>query len=347
MCSFFPLFVWNFQPFGQITEYKPILLVIGMDGSTNVQKQPVKVRRSIMGQHRWRIVLVWLVMVWLLAACASASPSESAAPAPAAEVPAAGAVAQDGATDAAATARKIIARANIDLTVTDPNETVEAIHALMDEVGGYVSATNLYKSSYDSAQRLQGTLTLRVPAEQLDAILDALAELAVDVPSRNLDRQDVTDQYTDLDARLRNLEATENELREMLAEVRARPNSTAEDIMAVYRTLSDVRGQIEQLRGEKNMLDNLISLSTIEVTLRPDTAALPVVEEGWRPGAVMREALRALVTAVQWLGNVAIWVVMFLLPLLVLAAIPLVVLYFFVRWLIRRNRKPEVAVSSQ
>jgi hypothetical protein len=299
----------------------------------------------MMSQNRWRWAMVASLMLWLLAACASPMSREAAAPAPASEAAPAGAVAQSDSSGAATLDRKIIARANIELTVSDPNATVDAINALMDQVGGYVSASNLYKSSYDAAQRLQGNLTLRVPAERLDETLVALEQLAVDVPSRNMDREDVTDQYSDIDAQLRNLEATEAELREMLAEVRARPNATAEDIMAVYRTLSEVRGQIEQLRGQKNMFDNLISLSTIEVTLRPDSATLPVVEDGWRPAVVMREALRALVGAVQWLGNVAIWVVLFLLPLLLLAAIPLVVLYLIVRWLLRRNRE-RVAVGS-
>lgn len=299
-----------------------------------------------MSQNRWRWAVIAGIALWLLAACASPMSREAAAPAPASEAAPAEAVAQSDVSDGATLNRKIIARANIDLTVSDPSATVEAINALMDEVGGYVSASNLYKSSYDAAQRLQGNLTLRVPADRLDETLAALEQMAVDVPSRTMDREDVTDQYSDIDAQLRNLEATEAELREMLAEVRARPNATAEDIMAVYRTLTEVRGQIEQLRGQKNMLDNLISLSTIEVTLRPDSAALPVVEEGWRPLVVVREALRALVGAVQWLGNVAIWVLVFLLPLLILAAIPLVVLYFVVRWLIRRNRKPAPSVTT-
>jgi hypothetical protein len=299
-----------------------------------------------MWYHRWAVGLLMGVILLMLAACASPMSREAAAPAPASEAAPAGAVAQSDVSDSATLDRKIIARANIDLTVTDPSATVDAINALMDEVGGYVSASNLYKSSYDAANRLQGNLTLRVPADRLEETLAALEEMAIDIPSRNLDREDVTDQYSDIDAQLRNLEATEAELREMLAEVRTRPNATAEDIMAVYRTLTEVRGQIEQLRGQKNMLDNLISLSTIEVTLRPDTATMPVVEEGWRPVVVMREALRSLVGAVQGLGNVAIWVVLFLLPLLLLAAIPLVILYFIVRWLIRRSRKPAPAVTT-
>ncbi len=144
--------------------------------------------------------------------------------------------------------------------------------------------------------------------------MDALGAMAVEVDARTMNREDVTDQYTDVDAQIRNLEATEQELIAMLEEVRERPNSTSEDIMAVYRTLTEVRGQIETLRGRKNMWDNLVALSTIDVTLTPDSANLPVVEEGWRPAGVAREAQRALVSAVQVLGNVVIWLGIFVLP---------------------------------
>jgi hypothetical protein len=176
--------------------------------------------------------------------------------------------------------------------------------------------------------------------------MDALAKMAVDVDSRSIQRDDVTDQYTDVDAQLRNLEATEKELLAMLEEVRERPNSTTEDIMSVYRTLTDVRGQIETLQGRKNMWDNLISLSTINLSLIPDSANLPVVEEGWRPAVVAREAGRALVSAVQGLGNVVIWFGIFVLPLLLVALIPLAILVWLLRLGLRRLSKPKPTLAA-
>lgn len=297
----------------------------------------------------------WMVAAMVIAGCSAASPgnrsSENAAP-PLAGAPAPSqgsvdeSVAQASADGAAATNRMIIARATMELTVTDTQATVDAITTLMDELGGYVSTSNLYRSTWDSNQVLQGTITLRVPSENLEATLDALAELAVEVDSRSLNREDVTDQYTDVDAQIRNLEATEQELLAMLEEVRERPNSTSEDIMAVYRTLTEVRGQIETLRGRKNMWDNLIALSTIDVTLTPDSANLPVVEEGWRPGSVAREATRALVVAVQGLGNVVIWFAIFGLPILLLILIPLAIVVWVLRWGLRKLSKPKPNLAA-
>lgn len=251
----------------------------------------------------------------------------------------------DNAMPASDLARKVVASAQIDLVVTDAQETVRQIEALMEELGGFVSNANLYKGYYGGAELLQGTLTLRVPAESLDAALARMEEMALDTRARSIDRQDVTDEYSDIEAQLRNLEATENELRELLAEVRARPNATSEDILAVHRDLSEVRGQIEQLQGRKNMMDNLIALSTIDVTLTPDAANRPVVEEQWRPIVALRDASRTLVTALQFLGDALIWIMVFVLPILLLFLIPLVVLIWVIRALVRRNRRRRATLA--
>jgi hypothetical protein len=94
------------------------------------------------------------------------------------------------------------------------------------------------------------------------------------------------------------------------------------------------------------MWDNLISLSTIDVTLIPDSANLPVVEEGWRPAGVAREAQRALVSAVQVLGNMAIWFGLFVLPLVILALIPLALAVWLLRWLLGKLSKSKPKLAS-
>lgn len=310
--------------------------------------------KKVLGVGYWMVAL-WVIAAMVIAGCAAVSPmtrsSENAAPPPMA--PSGGsadsgeAVAQaPGSEGTAATNRMIVARATIELTVADTEATVDAIGALMDELGGYVSTSNLYRSTWDSNQSLQGSITLRVPAENLEAALDALAEMAIEVDSRSLNREDVTDQYTDVDAQIRNLEATEQELLAMLEEVRERPNSTSEDIMAVYRTLTEVRGQIETLRGRKNMWDNLIALSTIDVTLTPDPGNMPVVEEGWRPGSVAREAGRALVIGMQGLVDALIWFAIVWVPFLLLLLIPLVVMVWILRWALRKLSKPKPKLAA-
>lgn len=265
------------------------------------------------------------------------------APAVAAEANAA--FAQGVVQDGAAFARKVIARATMTLVVDDAEPVVEQIQVLMDTVGGYVANANLYKSDYGDDARLQGTLTLRIPADQLEGVMAQLEAMAVDVNNKTINREDVTDQYSDVEAQLRNLTAAEEELREMLAEVRAKPNAKPEDILTVYNHLSNIRSQIEQLQGRKNMFDNLIGLSTLDLTLTPNLITLPVVEEGWQPSGVVRDALRELVSTLQGLGDMAIWIGIYLLPVLIIILIGGWIVWTILRtvWRLLRRRKPVSA----
>lgn len=246
-----------------------------------------------------------------------------------------------GMLPAAQVARKVIANASMTLVVANTETMVDQIEALLEEAGGYVSDANLYKSSYGDAELLRGSLTVRVPAEQLTRVMDRLRELAVDVRSENVTREDVTDQYSDVEAQLRNLRNTETELQALLTEVRERPNSTPQDIMAVYDNLTIIRGQIEQLQGRQNMLDNLVGLSTLTLELIPDAMNQPLIDAGWRPAVVARDAVRALVDTLEFLGSAVIWFVIYLLPVLLLAAIPVVILIWLLRRVARRFTRPR------
>lgn len=235
--------------------------------------------------------------------------------------------------------RKVIGRAALSLVVADTDAAVAAIEAAVTQAGGFVANANFYKSGSEADRALAGSMTLRVPAAGLDQLLAELEGLALSVESRTISREDVTDQYTDLTAQLTNLQATEKELLALLSDVRERPGSTAEDILQVHARMSEIRGQIEMIQGRRNLLDNLIGLATVDVNLMPDALNRPIVVAGWQPTGVARSALRNLVSALQWLGSAAIWLLIFFLPLALIAAIPLAALIWLLRWLIRRTRQ--------
>ncbi|MFN8490163.1 MAG: DUF4349 domain-containing protein [Caldilineaceae bacterium] len=293
------------------------------------------------------MILVLLWALFLLSGCAAApmaapssgggSAAEAVAPAaPAEQTAKVNAVAQAGAADNAGFQRKIIGKASITLVVQDTQKAVDGINSLMTQVNGYVANANLYKSEHDGGAILEGTLTLRMPADQMDRAMKQLEGLALTVGSKNLSREDVTDQYTDVDAQLRNLTATETELRALLAEVRAKPDAKPDDILTVHQRITEIRGQIDQLQGRKNVLDNLISLATIDVTLTPDVLTQPVVEAGWRPSAVVHSAVRTLVSTLQIVGTAAIWVAIYLLPLALIALVVFGGFFWGLRLLFRR-----------
>jgi hypothetical protein len=310
---------------------------------------------DIMNSVRTSLLIVVLFVCALLGtACGAASQPEMSSAAPAAmpgdmagmEPSYQGAEASVGMMPASQVARKVIANASMTLVVADTQTAVGQIESMLDEVGGYIANTNFYKSSYSGNELLRGNLTLRVPAERLRGAMDQLRGLAVDVRSENITREDVTDQYSDVEAQLRNLRTTEDELRALLAEVREKPNSTPDDIMAVHYRITEIRGQIEQLQGRQNMLDNLVSLSTLSVELIPDALNQPIVEAGWRPAVVVREATRALVGTLTFLGSAVIWIGVYLIPLALIALIPLSIIVWGLRRLARRVSSRSAAQSG-
>ena len=138
---------------------------------------------------------------------------------------------------------------------------------------------------------------------------------------------DVTEEFVDLESRLKNLEATRDRLQSFLDKA-----ETVDDALKVNQSLSDLQGQIEQLKGRKQFLERSAALSTISVTLSPLPAIMSIVEdEGWQPLSVARNALRGLVSFGQGLATLAIVV-------LVWAPVWLPILLFGL-WLTRRLRR--------
>lgn len=298
---------------------------------------------------KWLQVLLAVLLVSLAACKKDESVVESpgitveAEPARDAAAPQAQA-AEGGAAKAAAPAanptpaipRKLIRTVNLSLEVGNTEEVSAKVQALVTRLGGYVGSSNGQRRG----ELMYFTLALRVPADRLDEALKEIRSLAVRVNQEHQQVDDVTDQYVDLDARMRTLEATEVELRALLAESRQRARKVAE-IMEVYQQLIEVRSQIEQIRGQLNSFDKLAALSTINLELMPTEAAKPVVsEDGWRPGDTLRGSARTLVGFLRWLVDAVIYCLIVLLPVGLVIAVVVWGLRRLWRWL-RRGSRPE------
>jgi hypothetical protein len=229
--------------------------------------------------------------------------------------------------------RMIIQHAEISMVVKDTETAATAIRNQAAAGGGYVSSSNLFRDG----EQLRGTLTVRVPAQALPTFLDQIKSMAVRVVRDNLSGEDVTQEYTDLGSRQRNLEATETELLALLTEVRQKPNAKPGDILEVYDKITQIRGEIEQIKGRMQYLSNLTALATIQIELIPDALSKPVVEEGWQPLATLRDAAARLVKTLQGLVEALIWLVIYVLPVLILIALPFVLLILLIRYLRRRS----------
>lgn len=257
---------------------------------------------------------------------APAEPALDAAPAPAGS----GALTSSGAESAAQQGildiRKVIRTADLSLVVEDTQTAVSQLRSTAVALGGYVADANLWQVKDDL---MRGSITLRIDSRSFDDALERVKQIALEVERENIGSQDVTAEYTDLNARLRNLEATEQELLALLSEVRKQTNS-ADEVLQIYRELTRIREEIEQIKGRMQYLDNQVSLATITVELIPKEEK-PIVQSGWGANQTFRNALSALVSAGQMLASAAIWLVVFVLPIALVAAVPVGLLVAGVR----------------
>ncbi|MBC7237577.1 MAG: DUF4349 domain-containing protein [Chloroflexi bacterium] len=233
----------------------------------------------------------------------------------------------------------IIRTANMTIIVQDTDQTLEAMRRLTADHKGYVSNSNRWLVGNQPYARV----TIRVPAESLDAVLATIRKLAIKVQEENISSQDVTEEYVDLKARLVNLEAAEEELRALLTEVREN-RGKAEDILAIYRQLTEIRSQIESLKGRMQFLEQMTAMATLNLEIRPVEAPQPIVDRPrWNPLVTISGALRAFVQVLQVLVDLLIYLAVFSPFVLV----PLLILWVLVRWIRRRQRNRKRQGESQ
>ncbi len=231
-------------------------------------------------------------------------------------------------------ARKVIQTASLKITVKDTAAVLDAVQSLAKELGGYVVTSNAWRET----EQLRAQITLRVPADQLQTALQRIRAQAVKVDSESISGEDVTQEYTDNESRLRNLRATEKELLELLTVAREKTGK-AEDVLAIFRELTQIREQIEMIQGRQQYLETMTAMATISVDIWPEPLEKPIVEPGWKPLKTLRDAFRALTQTGQVLVDVLIWLVVYGVPVLAVLALPVVIIV----WAVRRSRRLKAA----
>ena len=167
--------------------------------------------------------------------------------------------------------------------------------------------------------------------------MTALREMAMEVTQETIGSQDVTQEYVDLESRLRALEAKADRLEELMDQA-----EDTEAVLAVYEQLSQTQLEIEQTKGRMQYLERSAAMATITVSLTPDALSQPIEVAGWRPGGVAKESFQALIKAFQWLINALIRIVILVVPVSLFIG---GVLYLFIKLLGlifgRRKRTPK------
>jgi len=237
--------------------------------------------------------------------------------------------------------RLVIKNGSLSLVVDDPVKSMDNITSLADEMGGFVVSANQSETILDSGAKVPtANITIRVPAERFNEALTRIKKETKQLPlNENITSQDVTSEYTDLQSRLKNLEAAEAQLTEIMGSA-----TKTEDVLSVYNQLVQVREQIEVIKGQIKYYEQSAAMSAISVNLVANEAVRPLTIGGWQPVGTAKDAIQALINAMKVVGNLVIWVILFVLPVLLVLFI---IFGLPLRWLWRTWRRGRAKSKQQ
>jgi hypothetical protein len=214
----------------------------------------------------------------------------------------------DEARPAPSMPRKVITNYFLTLEVKDLAAAFDTVTAMVKKHGGYTTETNRSKNPDGSHT---GRFVIRVPQAGTGGLLEMLRGIGT-ATAENSTGEDITEDYVDLEARLKNMKASEARLRELLS----RQTTKLADILAVEKELTRVRGEIEAFEARKRSWDTLTSFVTINVELTEPRGAFPVLYKIWNPirtafGDALEGFAGSLHSAVVFLGIVLPWAIPF------------------------------------
>lgn len=215
--------------------------------------------------------------------------------------------------------RKLIKTGQISFQTKNMAETRNNIKSALTSLKGYVSKEN----AYDYRENPSEELVVRIPAENFDKLIDIISKGAEELDVKRIDIEDVTEQFIDVEARLKTKKDLETKYRELLAKA-----SAMEDVLKIEKELNIIREEIESTEGRLKYLSNQVSFCTLSISYYSHK---PV---GFNFGGKLGEALKDGGTGFLWF----IIIVFQLWPLWLMTA----VIWWFIVKLIRRSRRKKV-----
>jgi hypothetical protein len=223
---------------------------------------------------------------------------------------------------------KVVYTGSLELVVEDLAAALAKAKSAVLATGGFISASQ----ESNSGDRPVAVITYRIPASRWDDGLEALRGLAAKVVGEQTQAAEVGGQMVDLEARIRNLRASE----EVLVGI-AKGTGKVSDLLDVEARISDVRGQIEVLEGEHARLADQVAFGTLVTTFGLEVAQVQETAAGWNPRNDVDGALATLIGVGQALVSAASWFLIVWLPGLAVVGLLALVGYRVVRRVGRRE----------
>ncbi len=223
-----------------------------------------------------------------------------------------------------ASGHQVIRTASLIADVHDVDEAASTLIRIAESMGGFVANSTLVHQhpSY-------GTFELRIPVRQFTRALEQVERVG-QIHERHISGQDVTEEFVDLTARVRNLERHEHQLLTFMDRA-----TRVTDLLAIEQELARVRGEIEQLTGRLRLMSNQVELATVNVTLRESSRGTPGL---WDLPASLEKIQASFINTVRQILLVAERLVIF-----TSALVPVALLAFptwmLIRWHTRRRSR--------
>jgi hypothetical protein len=239
--------------------------------------------------------------------------------------------------------RKIIRNANLTVEVSIPTETQRKVVSIAEAHQGFVVTSEATQRTSEDASKPATTVTLavRVPAAQFNQAMDEIRALGLRVIQEKITGQDVTEEFMDLEARIKNQKALEAQFLEIMKRA-----VRVEEALNVQREIAEVRTGIEKLEGRRRFLENQAALSTISVTLQSPTQIVSASGFWYSVKSAFSDGVDVAAAIVLFL----IRAVVALVPVVIFIFLPIALIARFVvrrlrRWLAKKGENETKATT--
>ncbi len=228
--------------------------------------------------------------------------------------------------------RKIIYTGSVALRTDDLDAAEKKLEAMVKQFNGYLGSAS--RSGTKGSQR-SGSWTIRIPSTGYGSFVKAIATIG-ELESSSQEAQDVSEEFYDVQARLKNKKVEEARLVELLQKATGKLT----EVLQVEKELSRIREEIEQIEGRLRFLTNQTDLSTITVTINEVKEFRPA-----GPPSLSTDVQRTFSESIGQMGDAARGLLLLVIALLPWAVLPgLVVGYLLIR--ARKAKSAEAAMRT-
>lgn len=241
--------------------------------------------------------------------------------------------------------RKIISDAWVAMEVEDVKAARDQLIARVEGMGGYVASSSL-SSVGEDGRFAYGNITLKVPSQQVNSLTDSLGELGTIKQFEN-STEDITNEYYDIQSRLKNAEEQEKKLLEIMDQAK-----TVEEILLVRAELDEVQERIEQFKGQIQFWDQRVDYATVSVSLQAVASYQSGTPTPPQPMSLaklwesIKNAFNSSVTGMlNFFSGLLVVLSFLLLPLLLIGAVALLI-FLLLRRRQRRAKAKRIAAPE-